>query len=284
MNIRLLPSCNLQPLNAKIYGAAEPDQAIIQSIEAVGVLNAIIVDQKRRILSGTRRWKACKTLAERHRSRRFNEIPAEVFKGSELEAERRLIHANQQREKTLEQKTRGYREILRLETELARQRMIAPLKKGAKTPAREIFPQRGRAADIAAKAAGLSAKTLNKFLKVVEEADKGDAEAQALVDKVNRNGCSPTTAYERFFPKIETSPPGHFESELATLFTKLNCDLSALTKYLKDGLAPIMRTEAQEVVVSLRKFSNDAVERAERFEDALRIAAIPRTKKLALRF
>ena len=106
MNIERLSLDSLQPhpLNARIYGAAESDQALIQSIEAVGVLNAIIVDQKGRILSGTRRWKACKALAERHGNEKFSQIPTEVFKGNELEAQRRLIHANRQRDKTLEQK------------------------------------------------------------------------------------------------------------------------------------------------------------------------------------
>jgi len=287
MNTKPLSFNNLRPhpLNAKIYGAAEPDDALVQSIEAVGVLNAIIIDQKGRILSGTRRWKACKILAERHGNRKFNQIPVEVFKGGELEAERLLIHANRQREKTLEQKAREYREVLRVETELARHRMVATLKKGAKTPAREKFPERGRAADIAAKATRLSAKTLNKFLKVIEEADKGDAEAKALVERVNRNVCAPTTAYERLFPKTETSTPGPFESELATLFAKLSSDLTALTHFLKTAPAPTTRNraEAQAVVDCLRKFSTDAVERADRLEDTLRMATVRKTDKLALR-
>jgi hypothetical protein len=173
MNIERLSLDSLQPhpLNARIYGAAESDQALIQSIEAVGVLNAIIVDQKGRILSGTRRWKACKALAERHGNEKFSQIPTEVFKGNELEAQRRLIHANRQRDKTLEQKSREYRELLRLEKESAKQRKLANLKKGPKKPEWEIFPTRGRAGDIAAKATGLNAKTLDKFLKVVEAAD-----------------------------------------------------------------------------------------------------------------
>jgi hypothetical protein len=228
-----LESLKPHPLNAKIYGAAEPDQALIQSIEAIGILNAIIVDQKGRILSGTRRWKACKALAERHGNEKFSQIPTEVFKGNDLEAQRRLIHANRQRDKSLEQKTREYREMLRLETELARQRMIATLKKGAKAPAREKFPERGRAADIAAKATGLNAKTLNRFLKVVEAADAGHAEARALVDKVNTNCCAPTTAYDRIFPEIGTSTRGPVESELAMLLGNLTADLAALTKFLK---------------------------------------------------
>lgn len=285
MNTRLLPLGNLRshPLNAKIYGAAEPDDALIQSIEAVGVLNAVIIDQKGRILSGTRRWKACKILAERHKSGKFNQIPVGIFNGGDVEAERRLIHANRQRDKSLEQKAREYRELLRLETELAKLRMVATLKQGDKTPAREKFPERGRAGDLAAKATGLSAKTLNKFLKVIEEADKGDTEARALVDKVNRNGCGPTTAYNRIFPKIEAPPPGVFESQLAMLFAKLTSDLTALTQHLKADPAPNVRTKAQahEVVVALRKFSNDAAERAERLDDTLRMAAVPKTIKLA---
>ena len=286
MNIRLLPLGNLRshPLNARIYGAAEPDQALIQSIEAVGVLNAIIIDNKARILSGTRRWKACKALAKRHRNRQFTEIPAEVFKGSELEAQRLLIHANRQREKTLEQKTREYREVLRLETELAKQRRIANLKKGSHAPEREIFPTRGRAAEIAAKATGLGFKTLGKFLKLVEKADEGDAEAKVLVDKVNRNGCRPTTAYDRVFRKIEMPRVGEFESELSTLFVELSSNLTSLTKLLKTSptLSGKNRADSQAVVASLRKFSTEAAERTERLEEALRIAAIGRPKKLAL--
>jgi ParB-like chromosome segregation protein Spo0J len=194
MSIKLLPLKSLRPhpLNAKIYNSARPDDALIQSIESVGVLNAVIIDPKGFILSGTRRWKACKILEERHGNRKFNQIPAKVFNGSELEAERLLIHANRQRAKTLEEMTREYREVLRLESELAKQRMVATLKKGSKAAARELFPTRGRAADIAAKATGLSFKTLNKFLKVIEEADRGNADARLKVDEVNRNECGPT--------------------------------------------------------------------------------------------
>ena len=284
MNIERLSLDNLQPhpLNAKIYGAAEPDDALIQSIEAVGVLNAIIIDQNGRILSGTRRWKACKALAERHGNEKFSQIPTEVFKGNDLEAQRRLIHANRQRDKSLEQKTREYREMLRLETELAKQRMRATLKRGDKTPARGIFPQRGRAADIAAKATGLNAKTLNRFLKVVEAADAGHAEARALVDKVNSNCCAPTTAYDRIFPEIGPSSRGPVESELAMLLGNLRGDLAALTKFLKvnPALNGRKKTEARGLVASLRKFSKDTGEGADRLEDALRIAALRKTKKL----
>ncbi len=286
MNTKTLSFERLRPhpLNAKIYGAAEPDDALVQSIEAFGVLNAIIVDEKGRILSGTRRWRACEILSERHGSTKFNQIPVEVFKGSELEAEQRLIHANRQREKTLEQKAREYRELLRLETELAKQRMVATLRKGPKTPARGEFPERGRAADIAAKATGLSAKTLNKFLKVIEEADKGNAEARALVDKVNRNGCRPTTAYDRIFPRTEPPRPGPYESQLAMLFARLSSALTAARNCLKLNSAPNgrRRSEVREVVAALRELSNNAAEQAERLENALRIAAVRATKKLAL--
>ena len=123
---------------------------------------------------------------------------------------------------------------------------------------------------------------MNKFLKVLEQADNGDAEARALVDKVNRNGCGPTTAYNRIFPKIEPPLKGAFESELSVLFEKLNSDLTALSHHLKANSAPNVRAkaQAQQVVVSLRKFSNDAAERAERLDDTLRIAAVPNVKKL----
>jgi modification methylase len=285
MSITFVPLGNLRPhpLNAKIYGAAEPDDALIQSIEIVGVLNAIILDQEGRILSGTRRWKACKILAGRHKNGKFSQIPSKLFNGGELEGQQQLIHANRQRDKTLEQKTREYRELLRVETQLAKQRMVATLKKGAKTPAREKFPKRGRAADLAAKATGLSSKTLNKFLAVIVEADGGNAEARLLVDKVNRTGCRPTTAYDRLFPKIEMQRVGAFELEISALFCELNKNIATLNKLLKTNPSANTRTRgnAQAVAELLRKFSTDAAERADRLEDTLRMATLRETNKVA---
>src|SRR2546427_8174941 len=52
------------PLNKTIYGDNQPDKELLDSIRNVGVLSPIIVNKDRQILSGTRRWKALKILAE----------------------------------------------------------------------------------------------------------------------------------------------------------------------------------------------------------------------------
>ena len=60
---RWLPSVNEftpHPLNEKVYGSPKVDEKLIESIEKVGVLQPIIVNRNKQIVSGHRRWQACK--------------------------------------------------------------------------------------------------------------------------------------------------------------------------------------------------------------------------------
>ena len=72
---RWLPSVNEftpHPLNEKVYGSPKPDKELIESIEKVGVLQPIVVNRNKQILSGHRRWQACKTIAESRPDKDFH--------------------------------------------------------------------------------------------------------------------------------------------------------------------------------------------------------------------
>ena len=137
------------PLNEQVYGMEKPDDGLIASIEQLGVLQPIIVDSLGRILSGNRRWTACKILARRHPNRNFNHIPATLFSGTEFEGQRILIEANKQRRKTREQRCREYQELKRIYASLAKERQLA----GKKIDLGDIC-HKGRSSDQAAKAVG----------------------------------------------------------------------------------------------------------------------------------
>ena len=90
---RSLPSVSEftpHPLSEKVYGSPTPDKELIESIEKVGILQPIIVDRKKQILAGHRRWQACKIIAERRPDKDFR-ILALTFGGSDFQAEQLII-------------------------------------------------------------------------------------------------------------------------------------------------------------------------------------------------
>lgn len=48
------------PLNDRVYGGSEPDADLLVSIREHGVMNPIVINRQKEILSGTRRWRAAK--------------------------------------------------------------------------------------------------------------------------------------------------------------------------------------------------------------------------------
>src|ERR1035441_4463422 len=118
------------PLNQKIYGTVKPDAELLKSVAENGVLQPLILDSKQTILAGHRRWMACKILAKRHskklvRTNGYENVPCVVSQNKGLDAERVLIEANRQRIKTAQQRIREFKELKRIETELAKERMSA---------------------------------------------------------------------------------------------------------------------------------------------------------------
>jgi ParB-like chromosome segregation protein Spo0J len=198
------------PLNQKIYGTVKPDAELLKSVAENGVLQPLILDSKQTILAGHRRWMACKILAKR-RSKKlvridgYENVPCVVSKNKGLDAERVVIEANRQRIKTAQQRIREFKELKRIEAELAKERMSA----GGKGVA--ILPHlRGKSRDKAAVMVGMGARTAEKFEKIVDAADAGSAEARAVMEAVDNGTLTIDAAYQRIFP----APPNDYDNSV----------------------------------------------------------------------
>jgi hypothetical protein len=203
------------PLNLKLYGEPSLDQKFLDSVKRDGILQPILVQELRNmegvgpnppttefttfIVSGHRRHAAALKLG-------LKTVPI-VESGClshpafwtgliEYETERTLIESNYQRVKTTAQKLREGRELIRIEKELAKQRQKTLNNAGGKVATSET----GKARDKAAAAVGLSGRTLDAGIKVLEAADKGDATAQEQVSKLERGETNINAAVKAIRP------------------------------------------------------------------------------------
>ncbi len=203
-----IPVDNLSPhpLSVKIYGKPKPSEELLASIAEVGLLQHLIVndygDGSSELLSGSTRAEAWRILLEQGRVK-TKWIPCRFVRLSPVEAERIVIESNRQRTKTAEMKAREFKELKRIETELAKERVIAAQnnktgKAKAAKAAKEKLPEqvKGQARDKAAAAVGMSGRTAEKLEAVVDAADKGDTKAQEALAAVNLGDLSVSRAYK----------------------------------------------------------------------------------------
>ena len=80
------------PLNTEIYSLSDIDD-LVGSIKEVGLLQALVIDQKNRVISGNRRLVAIKKLG-------LKSVEVEKIKVSEKDVGHLLVHHNKQRLKT----------------------------------------------------------------------------------------------------------------------------------------------------------------------------------------
>lgn len=185
------------PLSAKVYGKPKPTAALLSSIEKVGILQALVVnetsDGKFELLVGNTRREAWRTLYEQKRVR-TQWIPCKFVQLSPIEAEQMVLESNLQRIKTKEQEAREYKEKLRIEKMFAKYRQSLKVK----------LPEgKGQARDLAAKGLSMSGSTAERLLTVVEAADNGDKTARAALKSVNAGG-SVDAAYKAVKPPKNT--------------------------------------------------------------------------------
>lgn len=184
------------PLNHRIYGDAADDE-LLESIRVHGVLAPLLITSDNVVISGHRRLDAAKKLG-------LEKVPVVVSAITDKrEVERALIHANEQRQRTVEQKIREYKHLKAIEEKLARERQVEAGAHGAKggrgknkdkETLRDKVPQgfAGRSGVIAAKPFELSYKTLDRGVQVVEHIDalvkEGKAEeVEALRAALNKS-------------------------------------------------------------------------------------------------
>lgn len=180
------------PLNEKLYGRAEPDAALLESVRANGIFNPIIINRNMDILSGTRRWQAAKAAG-------FVKVPVLTLLHPDedgLLSELFLIESNRQRIKTKGQIAREASELLRIEQALAAERQKTTRIKSGKPPARPSEGHtEGRATEVVAGKLGQSKNTVEKEVQIVRAAEAGDQKAKDALLKLDRNETSISSAY-----------------------------------------------------------------------------------------
>jgi hypothetical protein len=151
------------PLNSRIYGYTDSTD-LIESIEKTGWIKPILISRNNTIISGHRRAAACVKLG-------ILEIDFEYVLDDYIKQLELFVGENCYREKNATQKTREATLYLEIEKKKAYQRMIH-----SEEPV-ETFPEAagnsnvGNSRDIVAEKVGMSGRSLDKALKVVEKMD-----------------------------------------------------------------------------------------------------------------
>jgi ParB family chromosome partitioning protein len=223
LRLRRVEDLKPHPANQQIYGdAEEPDPELVDNIRQHGVLQAILIVKKTNtIISGNRRWIAAKAAG-------LKEVPVEYFEEPRSGPRRKpkeedilevLVHSNKQRVKTNEQIAREGKALLRVEKIRAKRRnKEAAARTNAKRQGQEpapveTFPQadKGKARDKVGEALGVSGRTAEKMVEVVDEVDRLRAEgkpeqAEELRQTLNDRGAEPAHQKPRVFRGEQPKP------------------------------------------------------------------------------
>jgi ParB-like chromosome segregation protein Spo0J len=200
------------PLSEKIYGKPKPSKEFLDSIAEHGLLQPIIVNDyqgRQHVLAGNTRAVAWRMLWERGRIQ-SSWIPCRIVHFSPLEAERLIIESNRQREKTKGQKARETRELARIETALAKERMTLGVKSAL---------GKGKATEIVARETHQSNRTVEKQIAIVESAETGNATALRVLAELDENKTSVSAAYREITQQKRTFNNSWLGQRVATLET-----------------------------------------------------------------
>lgn len=165
------------PLNETIYRSGV-DDSFVEECRG-GIVEHLHITGDNTIISGHRRHQAALKLG-------LSEVPVIIRYDltDPLDIREMLVRSNAQREKTVEERTREGKELEAIESERAKIRQTANLKKG-EIPVRPnsderenkaFFEEKGRSDDKAAKAVGMGRDALRKAVEVVDAIDEAEAQ------------------------------------------------------------------------------------------------------------
>jgi DNA repair photolyase len=173
MPFRLVEDLKPHPLNKRIYGDTADDD-LIAGIRQLGILTPLLVTADNVVISGHRRLDAARKLG-------LARVPVVISPLTDkLEIELALVSANEQRQRTVEQKIREYRHLAQIAAIQAKTRQREAGVHGStggrgrrKKTLGEELPQgfRGRSKAAVAKPFLLSYKTLDKGVEVIDRVD-----------------------------------------------------------------------------------------------------------------
>lgn len=164
------------PQNHQIYGDDDPVQfnELMEKIKTSGWINPILITSDHVILSGHRRYKAAQLLG-------WKQIDVDIVKGDEEKYIEVLLLSNAQRDKTVLQRLREaelYKKIV--EKKAAQRKLDAGSQNLGQSPVVDSRPpqeETGKTRDIIGAKVGLSGRSVDRGLKVLERIEKeGDPE------------------------------------------------------------------------------------------------------------
>lgn len=197
------------PKNEELYGEEQLPVDFVESIDRHGIREPLVITDEDRIVSGHRRWQASKELG-------LERVPVMVESyDSELDEWEALVDFNRQRKKTPAQIVNEAELLMDVERKRAEQRQKAQLKQGDDQPDRVELPERekGRARDKAGEQLGYSGSTIERGLRVKQEAESGDDTAREEWEKMERDEQSIHGAYDRVRESRDDQPETDDEPE-----------------------------------------------------------------------
>ena len=159
----LVSELDHHPLNRKIYILSDIDD-LASSIQEVGLLQPLVIDQKNRVISGNRRLVAIQQLG-------IKTVEVEKVKVSNQEVGKLLVHHNKQRVKT-------HRELLNEYHLLKRYYSVG---QGRRTDLKSTFvrPNKSSSRDQISQELGLSSGQLGRLIFI-------ESENKDLVDLIDK--------------------------------------------------------------------------------------------------
>jgi ParB-like chromosome segregation protein Spo0J len=189
-------------LNEEIYGSDELEEDFVESIRLNGQITAIVITQKKEIVSGHRRWRAILIINEERLLKDEAPIKAicivKSFSG-ELERMEAIIEANRSREKSPDVVFREAKKLQEIYAKRAEERRfknlpnlkppkyIEELNSVHRAKTEDLL---GRTMDIIAEKVNEGRDTLAKLMIIGNRVDAGDSEAIDIMNEIKSKDLS----------------------------------------------------------------------------------------------
>lgn len=247
------------PLNHEIYGKDDPEQfnALVEKIKNSGYIKPVLITNQYVIISGHRRVKAALQLG--YTEIEFQYVPDDPQKQVEL-----FLLENYYREKSMEQKTREAKYYMEIETRKAeeRKRQAGNQNLVQFSVVEKIPPQteKGKTRDIVGQKYGVSGKTLEKSLEVVDRIDN------ELDDKIKWFFGQSLDANVDATYKLSKEPPetvqevmertGEDVKKVSSVLREMKKEQQMSTLSLPDGKFQVIYCDITQIPIeNLLKFS-----------------------------
>lgn len=260
MEERLINDIKPHPQNDRIYGDSYDDD-FLESIKKYGMDTPVKITPDGVIISGHRRWSACKAL-------KHDTIPVqEIDETDPDKLVELLITNNVQREKTNDMKAREFKVLKQIEEQRAAARRQASQNNNtAKAVVENLPPQvtTGKSRDIAAQKIGWSGRTAEQAEKVIDHIDEikesEPEKAEHLTQELNK---SVSGAANKIRPqkkskeqKKEANPLKVKTKEMEAAFEVL---IKQVAKAKKDNWKTISKETITQYINSLKSLIDESI-------------------------